>query len=151
MTERGAALHLSARMKRVRRTRTDLEEVVAAALRALGVRYRRNVRSLPGSPDFANQRRGWAMFVNGCFWHGHRACRLATVPKSNTRFWTEKLAANRRRDASKIRELRRLRFRVTLIWQCQISGEDFATRVASATGGSSRRECQGHGTRRMAR
>lgn len=108
-------------MQRVRQKGTDLENEVAAICRRLGVHYRRNVGALPGSPDLANQRNGWAVFVNGCFWHHHTACRLATIPARNADFWREKLAANRRRDAGKIRELRRRGFRVVLVWQCELA------------------------------
>ena len=112
----------SALLARVRRTKTSAEEEVARLLRAHGLHYRRNVRSLPGSPDFANRRRGWAIFVNGCFWHHHTACARATVPKNNRAFWEDKFAANRRRDAAKIRGLRALGFRVLVIWECELDG-----------------------------
>ncbi len=106
-------------MQRVRQRRTKAEELVAIALRSLGLHYRRNVKGLPGSPDFANQRRGWAIFVNGCFWHHHKACPRATIPTRNRAFWMEKFAANRKRDASKIRLLRRSGLRVVLVWECE--------------------------------
>jgi len=107
-------------MKRVRRQRTRPEDVVARALRARGLSYRRNVRSLPGSPDFANKRAGWAIFVMGCFWHHHTACRRAGLPTRNREFWAAKFADNRRRDAAKVRALRRAGFRVLLLWECAI-------------------------------
>lgn len=105
----------------VRQSRTTAEDEVATLLRALGLAYRRNVRALPGSPDFANRARGWAIFVNGCFWHHHTGCRRAGVPKNNRAFWTTKFIANRRRDAAKIRALRALGFRVLVIWECEIA------------------------------
>lgn len=107
-------------LSRVRRARTEPEEIVARALRDAGLAYRRNVRGLPGSPDFANATRGWAIFVNGCFWHRHTGCRRATVPKNNRDFWLAKFAANRSRDAVKIRALRALGFRVLVIWECEV-------------------------------
>lgn len=106
-------------MKRVRRTRTSAEERVATTLRAIRAFYRRNVGSLPGSPDFANKRAGWAIFVNGCFWHRHTNCRLAGIPKRNMHFWMEKFSDNRRRDAAKARSLRAAGFRVAIVWDCQ--------------------------------
>jgi DNA mismatch endonuclease (patch repair protein) len=109
----------SALMRRVRRARTAPEDAVAAALRDLGVACRRNLRSLPGSPDFANRRRGWAIFVNGCYWHRHTNCARATTPKRNAAFWAAKFAANRRRDARKILELRKQGLGVLLIWECE--------------------------------
>lgn len=109
----------SALMQRVRQARTLPEDEVARALRAMGVAYRRNVRALPGSPDFANRARGWAIFVNGCFWHRHTHCARATAPKRNAMFWAEKFDANRRRDARKIAQLRKRGLRVLLVWECQ--------------------------------
>lgn len=110
----------SALMRRVRRSRTAPEEEVAALLRTLGARYRRNVSSLPGSPDFANRRRGWAIFVNGCFWHHHRNCSRATSPKRNAEFWSAKFQSNRNRDAVKIKRLLRMGLRVLLVWECEV-------------------------------
>ena len=110
---------VSRRMKAVRRARTAPELAVAEILSGLGVRFRSCVKSLPGTPDLANRRAGWVIFVHGCFWHGHRGCKLATVPKTNSEFWEAKLAANRRRDARKVRLLRAQGFRVFTVWQCE--------------------------------
>ena len=71
----------SARMAGIRQKGTKVERVVATVLRELALHYRKNVKQLPGSPDFANRSRRWAIFVNGCFWHHHTGCRKATVPK----------------------------------------------------------------------
>lgn len=109
----------SALMSRVRQRGTAAELAVAVVLRNLGHAYRLNVRSLPGSPDFANYKRKWAVFVNGCFWHNHTACRRATVPKTNKIFWRKKFSNNRQRDAKAVRSLRRAGFRVALIWECE--------------------------------
>lgn len=108
----------SALMKRVRRSRTTAEEAVAAALRSATLGYRRNVRDLPGAPDFANKSKRWALFVNGCFWHHHR-CVRGTTPKRNHDFWIAKFKDNRRRDARKLRELRGRGFKVDIIWECE--------------------------------
>jgi DNA mismatch endonuclease (patch repair protein) len=121
----------SALLARVRQARTKPEETVAALLRSLGFAYRRNVRTLPGTPDFANRAKGWAIFVNGCFWHHHTGCRRATVPKNNRTFWVDKFAANRRRDAAKIRALRALGLRVLVIWECE--AETCGPRLARLT------------------
>lgn len=112
------------RMRNVRRMRTGPEDVVARVLRTIGVGYRRNDRKLPGTPDFANRRRRFAIFVNGCFWHAHRGCARATVPKTNAPFWSQKLAGNRRRDATKIRALRSLGLRVIVVWECATRDPD---------------------------
>jgi DNA mismatch endonuclease Vsr len=109
----------SARMARIRQKGTKIETIVATALREMDVRYRKNVRKLPGSPDFANRSKRWAIFVNGCFWHHHEGCVRATVPKSNRKFWIAKFHDNKRRDTRSVRRLRRAGFRVVVIWECQ--------------------------------
>lgn len=109
----------SARMAMVRQRGTEIEATVATVLRELGLHYRKNVKKLPGSPDFANRSRSWAVFVNGCFWHHHTGCRRATIPKSNNDFWTTKFHNNRRRDARAIRRLRQDGYRVAVIWECE--------------------------------
>ena len=90
----------------------------------MGLRYRTCVKSLPGSPDIANQRQRWAIFVHGCFWHGHAGCRLATLPKQNRAWWVEKFAANRARDARKCALLRRAGLKVLTVWQCELKSPD---------------------------
>jgi DNA mismatch endonuclease (patch repair protein) len=109
----------SALMRRVRQRGTSPEIIVARICRDLGLRYRLNVKSLPGSPDLANKTKRWAIFVNGCFWHHHTACNLATTPKRNGGFWRKKFRANRLRDTRKIKELRALGYRVAVVWQCE--------------------------------
>lgn len=111
-------------MQHVRRRGTPAERTVAQVCRELGLFYRLNVRSLPGSPDLANKRRRWAIFVNGCFWHHHEGCRLGTVPVRNAEFWREKFAANRARDARKTRELLLAGFRVIVVWQCETANSN---------------------------
>lgn len=106
-------------MAGIRQAKTGPEAIVAAQLRAIGICYRRNVRSLPGSPDFANVSRRWVVFVNGCFWHQHTGCKRATVPKSNTEFWQGKFEANRARDARAITRLRAMGFKVLIVWECR--------------------------------
>jgi DNA mismatch endonuclease (patch repair protein) len=112
-------------MRSVARRDTEPERLVRSALRSLGKHCGYNVRSLPGSPDLANRRKRWAIFVHGCFWHGHRNCkktkggRNGRIPASNRSFWEPKLAQNRERDARKVRDLRKIGFRVLTVWECQ--------------------------------
>ncbi|WP_225140606.1 very short patch repair endonuclease [Bradyrhizobium sp. NBAIM14] len=110
----------SARMKRVRRQGTDLELLVRRYLWQQGVRFSVNTRGLPGSPDIANRRRRWAVFINGCFWHGHEGCGLARLPNTNRAFWSRKVDDNRRRDAAKVKQLRAQGFLVITVWGCEI-------------------------------
>jgi DNA mismatch endonuclease (patch repair protein) len=106
-------------MGRVRQTGTGPEEAVALWLREHGLRYRRNVRRLPGCPDFANQRAGFAIFVHGCFWHRHVGCPRTTTPRSNQAFWLEKFAANVARDAARTSELKQLALQTITVWECE--------------------------------
>ncbi|MBN8873449.1 MAG: DNA mismatch endonuclease Vsr [Rhodospirillales bacterium] len=110
-------------MSRIRQSGTAAELTVGRLLRRTGLVYRKNVRALPGSPDFANRRRRWAVFVHGCFWHHHTGCGRATVPRTNRAFWTGKFVQNRTRDAAAIRRLRRAGYRVVLIWECESEAE----------------------------
>ena len=120
MRERAVATpEVSVRMSRQRRKDTSPELEVRGALRSLGHSYRVSVRGLPGSPDIANKKRGWAIFVHGCFWHHHPGCRHATLPKKNREWWRDKFERNSARDARKLEELRALGFDVLVIWECE--------------------------------
>lgn len=107
-------------MRRVRQKDTKPEKIVRKVLWATGARYRLNVRQLPGSPDIVNQKQLRAIFVHGCFWHGHEGCRRGRVPTRNRTFWEEKFRRNRARDARKISELKRMGYRVLVVWECQL-------------------------------
>jgi DNA mismatch endonuclease (patch repair protein) len=88
-----------------------------------------HVAGLPGKPDFANKKRKWVIFVHGCFWHSHRACKLASRPKSNQSYWGPKLHRNKERDVSKIEELKRLDYRVLVVWECETRNDRIESRV----------------------
>lgn len=105
-------------MRRVRQRDTAPEMVVRRFLHAAGLRYRLNVRSLPGSPDMVLPKYKVAIFVHGCFWHRHDGCRLTTTPKTNAAFWQSKFVANVRRDRTKARALRLAGWRVFVVWEC---------------------------------
>jgi DNA mismatch endonuclease Vsr len=81
-------------------------------LRQFGLRYRKNVSALPGRPDFADRRRGWAVLVHGCFWHQHPGCRRATTPNTTTDYWVPKLTGNVARDRANSERLLQLGLRV---------------------------------------
>lgn len=114
------ALTRSQMMARIRSKNTRPEVLTRSAVQALGLRFRNHVDDLPGKPDLANKTRKWAIFVHGCFWHSHAGCRLASSPKSNTGYWSEKLARNRARDAEKIAALQAQGFRVLVVWECDV-------------------------------
>jgi len=118
----------SARMRAVRQSSTRPELIVRSIVRTLGYSYRICSPSLPGRPDLSNASRKWALFVNGCFWHHHRDCKLATIPKSNRAFWIDKFRRNRERDRVKTRLLRALGFRTAVVWQCECRDTQTVTR-----------------------
>jgi len=107
-------------MARVRQRGTKPELRIRALLTRLGIRYRLNASSLPGTPDIVNRRARKAIFVHGCFWHRHAGCRKATTPKRNKTFWLQKFRANEARDKRKFDELHALGFGVLVIWECEL-------------------------------
>lgn len=107
-------------MASVKSRRTGPEEKVAKMLRELGVRYRRNVKSLPGKPDFAIKESQTIIFVHGCFWHGHSNCQYARTPKTHKKFWREKTVKNKARDLRVSRALRKSGWHIITIWQCRL-------------------------------
>ena len=115
-------------MSRIRSTDTSLELLVRKHLFARGYRYRIHFK-LPGKPDIVFPRLKIAIFVNGCFWHFH-GCRLSTIPKTRTDFWTEKLKKNKERDNRNIKELEKLGWNVITLWECSLE-DDFNLEMKS--------------------
>jgi DNA mismatch endonuclease, patch repair protein len=117
----------SAQMSRVRSADTKIEVAVRHALHRRGLRYRLGGAGLPGRPDIVLPRHRAAVFVHGCFWHGH-ACHLYRLPKTRTEFWQGKVEANRDRDARVIAKLEELGWHVHVVWECSLRGVDETTR-----------------------
>lgn len=107
-------------MSHVTGKETKPEIIVRKYLFARGLRYRKNVKRLPGTPDIVFPKYKTAVFVNGCFWHGHTGCRYSHLPSTNFEYWEKKIADNIERDERKKRELEGLGYRVLIIWQCQL-------------------------------
>ena len=114
----------SRRMSRMPKTATSPEQAVAGLLDRNRIEYARDNKDLPGNPDFADRRRRWAIFVNGCFWHHHAGCPRATVPKRNTQFWLDKFKANRERDERAVVALKEGGFDVHVLWECEIASAE---------------------------
>lgn len=106
-------------MSRIRSSNTSPEQRTGAALHALGLRYRKSARDLPGKPDFCNRRHRWVLFVHGCFWHCHKGCALASSPKTNVEYWTPKLQRNVERDRRAVKQLRSSGYAVFILWECE--------------------------------
>lgn len=118
----------SARMAAVRQKGTGPELTLRAALHRRGFRFRVNAADLPGSPDLVLPRWGVAVFVHGCFWHGH-GCSAGRAPASRQSYWMKKLSDNQRRDARKARALRHLGWHVFTVWSCQLANKALAERT----------------------
>jgi DNA mismatch endonuclease (patch repair protein) len=104
-------------MARIGPKNTKPELIVRRMLHSAGWRYRLHRKGLPGTPDIVFGSRKVALFVHGCFWHGHH-CRLGRLPKTRPEFWSTKIAGNRARDALKVDQLVERGWRVMTIWQC---------------------------------
>jgi DNA mismatch endonuclease (patch repair protein) len=110
----------SAVMRKVKSRDTAPERVVRRLLWRLGARYRLDRRDLPGRPDIALAGRKLAIFVHGCFWHGHDCARGARVPRANRDYWLGKIGKNRARDSETRAKLEALGWRVEVIWECEL-------------------------------
>ena len=111
-------------MSRVRGTNTRPEMRVRRALHAAGHRFRLQARDLPGRPDIVFRGDRVAIFVHGCFWHRHEGCPHTRMPKSRLEFWTEKFAANVKRDRAAVTHLGDAGWTVLTIWECDTRNPD---------------------------
>ena len=98
---------------------TTPEILLRRRLHAAGLRFRLHAADLPGKPDIVLPSRKIAIFVHGCFWHGHD-CHLFRLPKTRTGFWSDKIEANRARDARNLAELADLGWRCFVVRECQL-------------------------------
>lgn len=99
---------------------TKPEQKMRRVLWHRGFRYRVNDNRLPGRPDIVLPKYRTAIFVHGCFWHGHKDCKYYTVPKTNTEFWMAKVARNQERDQEVWRKLEAKGWSVIIVWECQL-------------------------------
>ena len=109
----------SRNMSAIRSKNTNPETVVRSLLFALGYRYRLHKKDLPGKPDIILKKHNTVIFVHGCFWHQHKECKRANIPKSNKKYWIPKLERNVERDKINKRELNKLGWNVITIWECE--------------------------------
>lgn len=108
-------------MSRIRGRNTKPEMLIRRGLHRRGLRYQLHRRDLPGSPDLVFTSRRCAIFVHGCFWHGH-GCRMFRLPGTRTDFWREKIDANRTRDARAADALAARGWRKLIVWECALRG-----------------------------
>ncbi|MCK5908524.1 MAG: DNA mismatch endonuclease Vsr [Caulobacter sp.] len=113
----------SAVMARVKSKGTSPEKAVRRILTRLGARYRLHRKDLPGNPDIVMPGRKLAVFVHGCFWHGHDCARGSRVPKANRDYWLAKVGRNKARDEKAQEALRADGWTVETIWECELKDE----------------------------
>ena len=121
MTDHLTPIKRSWNMSRIRSKNTKPELMVRKVLHNSGIRYRLHAKDLPGKPDLSNKRRKFAIFVNGCFWHQHKGCKRASIPKSNTEYWIPKLKKNINRLKENLEELDNMGFTTVVIWECEVN------------------------------
>jgi DNA mismatch endonuclease (patch repair protein) len=107
-------------MRQVKAKGTTPELKVRGLLWGMALRYRLHRKDLPGAPDIVLPSRKLAVFVHGCFWHGHDCARGARVPKQNRPYWTQKIERNRQRDRRTQTELLAKGWRALVIWECEL-------------------------------
>jgi DNA mismatch endonuclease (patch repair protein) len=110
-------------MAGIKGTNTKPELELRRALHRLGLRYRLHVAGLPGRPDIVLPRHRVVIQIQGCFWHRHDNCAFATTPASNVPFWTSKFSDTVTRDRRNLEALRKLGWRVAVVWECSIKKE----------------------------
>jgi len=119
MTDRISKEHRSWNMSRIRGKDTGPEKIVRSLLHSMGYRFRLHKKDLPGSPDIVLWKYRTVIFVHGCFWHHHKGCQFAYMPKSRTIFWENKFNSNIKRDSFNKKRLEELGWKVEIIWECQ--------------------------------
>lgn len=120
-------------MSQIRSKDTKPEVWLRKELFAQGYRYRKNSGNIPGHPDIWMRKYNTAIFVHGCFWHRHKGCKYASVPKSRVEFWTEKFQKNVERDERVMQELAALGIKRLIVWECTVKqmmkSEDTTKRI----------------------
>ncbi len=111
-------------MSSVKRFNTKPEIIVRKYLFSNGFRFRLHNKKLPGKPDIKLKKYNSLIFVNGCFWHGHSNCKIYVMPKTNKKFWYSKIENNIKRDKRNLRELKKLGWKVIVIWECELKNKN---------------------------
>ena len=100
---------------------TKPEIIVRKYLFNKGFRFRLHDKSIPGNPDIILKKYNCLIFVNGCFWHGHKNCKIYVMPKTNKKFWYSKIENNIRRDKKNLNTLKKIGWRVIVVWECELN------------------------------
>jgi DNA mismatch endonuclease (patch repair protein) len=114
----------SALMSKIRGKNTNPERIVRAMLHRAGYRFSLHRKDLPGKPDIVLRKYKSVVFVHGCFWHRHKNCKIASMPKSNVAFWQAKFDRNVANDQKHRRALKKLGWNVIVVWECELKKPD---------------------------
>lgn len=139
MTDVFDAAKRSSVMRAVKSHDTGPELKTRRAAQALGLRFRLRRDDLPGKPDLVFPGRGVALFVHGCFWHGHDCPRGARVPQANRDYWIAKVGRNVARDKATLAALRKLGWKLAVVWECETSDAARLSRILTRRIGTSPR------------
>ena len=123
----------SRNMSKIRSKDTKPELFLRKALHREGFRFRLNDTKLPGKPDIVLKKYRAAIFINGCFWHGHLGCPKSKIPETNREFWTKKIHGNMERDAKNILALQNAGWRVLVVWTCAFGNKDLSEQTVQKT------------------
>jgi len=120
--------HLSTEMRswnmsRIRSKNTKPEIIVRSLLHRMGYRFRLHQKKLPGTPDIVLRKYKTVIFVNGCYWHRHKGCKRCTTPSENQDYWLPKFERRIQKDRENIRELKKLGWKIIVVWECEIKNE----------------------------
>ena len=107
-------------MSQIKATNTKPELLVRKFLHSNGFRYSLHNKKLPGKPDIVLTKYKTIIFVHGCFWHGHENCKYFVVPKTRTKFWLNKITANKANDEKTVKALRKDGWKVIIVWECKL-------------------------------
>nr|WP_319776211.1 very short patch repair endonuclease [uncultured Sphaerochaeta sp.] len=126
MTDIYSKIKRSKIMSKISGKNTKPEIIIRKIAHKLGHRFRLHRKDLPGKPDIVFPKYKKVIFVNGCFWHGHKNCSRSTLPITRKKFWQEKIGANKRRDKRNKAALTKLGWSYLVIWQCEIKNSTFS-------------------------
>lgn len=107
-------------MSQIKGKNTKPEILVRKYLHALGFRFRLHDRKLPGTPDIVLPKYKTVIFVHGCFWHGHKNCKYANIPKTRTEWWSDKFDRNKLNDRKAARILKKDGWHVITVFECEL-------------------------------
>ena len=110
-------------MSRIKGKNTRPEILVRKYLHSQGFRFRLHDKKLPGKPDIVLKKYKTAVFINGCFWHGHSDCKYAVIPKTRTEWWKEKIERTAERDKENYSSLRSEGWKIIIIWECDLKSD----------------------------